>query len=262
MKSFFIFLKNQIKLSIRDMNMPIFAIIMPLVIMAVLGIIYGEKPAFDGAGYTFMEQSFGALCTISICAGGLMGLPMALADLRERKVLKRLWATPASPALLLGVELALYVFYCAASLVTLWVAAFIWKIEIRGSALVFFRKLAYHNVFDPFHRYVCRRDSKKFKASLRYCFRALFPDACFFRSYAADGGYAGIFEKNCRRVSSCARDYTYEKRVFGNGSRKYIFAHCGNDGNYDYIFRAFGALFSMGVVAAQGHKKLEKVCFK
>ncbi len=138
MKGFFIFLKNQIKLSIRDMNMPIFAIIMPLVIMAVLGIIYGEKTAFDGAGYTFMEQSFGALCAISICAGGLMGLPMALADLRERKVLKRLWVTPASPALLLGVELALYVFYCAASLVTLWVAAFIWKVKIRGSALTFF----------------------------------------------------------------------------------------------------------------------------
>lgn len=262
MKGFFIFLKNQIKLSIRDMNMPIFAIIMPLVIMAVLGIIYGEKPAFDGVGYTFMEQSFGALCAISICAGGLMGLPMALADLRERKVLKRLWVTPASPALLLGVELALYVFYCAASLVTLWVAAFIWKVKIRGSALTFFGSWLITMFSTLSIGMFVGGIAKKFKASLRYCFRALFPDACFFRSYAADGGYAGIFEKNCRRVSSCTRDYTYEKRVFGNGSRKYIFAHCGNDGSYDYIFRTFGALFSMGVVAAQGYKKLEKVCFE
>ena len=138
MKSFFTLLKNQIKLSIRDMNMLIFAVLMPLVIMVILGIIYGTKPAFDGAEYTFMEQSFGALCAISICAGGLMGLPLAVADLRERKVLKRYWATPASPALILGVELALYVFYCAVSLATLAAASLIWGIKLHGSAAAFF----------------------------------------------------------------------------------------------------------------------------
>lgn len=32
MKRFFTFLKTELKLSLRDMNMPIFAVIMPLVI--------------------------------------------------------------------------------------------------------------------------------------------------------------------------------------------------------------------------------------
>lgn len=75
MKSFRILLKNELKLNIRNMNMVIFAVIMPLIVLIILGFIYGTNPAADGAAYTFMELSFGALCCISICAGGLMGLP-------------------------------------------------------------------------------------------------------------------------------------------------------------------------------------------
>ena len=57
MKRFFTFLKTELKLSLRDMNMLIFAVIMPLVIFIILGVIYGAKPAYDGASYTFLEQS-------------------------------------------------------------------------------------------------------------------------------------------------------------------------------------------------------------
>ena len=97
MKRFFTFLKTELKLSLRDMNMPIFAIIMPLVIFIILGIIYGTKPAYDSADYTFMEQSFGAVSAVAICASGLMGLPLAVSGLRELKILKRLRVTPVSP---------------------------------------------------------------------------------------------------------------------------------------------------------------------
>ena len=61
-------------MSFRGMDMLIFAVIMPLVVLVILGLVFGQKPAFEGAPYTFLEQSFGALCTISICAGGVMGL--------------------------------------------------------------------------------------------------------------------------------------------------------------------------------------------
>ena len=119
MKRFLTLLKNEGKLSIRDMNMVIFALIMPLAVLVVLGILYGRRPAFEGAAYSFMAQSFGAVCAISICAGGLMGLPLVVSDYRERRILKRFRVTPASPALLLGVELTVYVLYCAASLLLL-----------------------------------------------------------------------------------------------------------------------------------------------
>lgn len=138
MKRFYTFLKTELKLSLRDMNMPIFAVIMPLVIFVILGVIYGESPAFEGASYTFLEQSFAATGAVSICAGGLMGLPQAVAGYRERKILKRLRVTPVSPVFLLGVELALYIVYCAVSLATLVVpAVFLWKVRLHGSILAF-----------------------------------------------------------------------------------------------------------------------------
>ena len=133
MKRFYIFLKTELKLSLRDMNMPIFAVIMPLAIFAILGVIYGAKPAYSGAGYTFLEQSFGAAGAIAIYAGGLMGLPQAVSDSRERKVLKRFRVTPVSPVFILGVELAMYVVYCIVSLATLAVAALFWKVCLHGS---------------------------------------------------------------------------------------------------------------------------------
>ena len=138
MKRFFTFLKTELKLSLRDMNMPIFAVIMPLVIFVVLGVIYGTKPACDGAGYTFLEQSFGAVGAVAICAGGLMGLPQAVSTMREYKILKRLRVTPVGPVFILGVELAMYIVYCALSLTVLAApAALFWHVRLRGSLLCF-----------------------------------------------------------------------------------------------------------------------------
>ena len=138
MKSFAALFKNELKLNIRNMNMVIFAVIMPLVVLIILGLIYGEKPATEGADYTFLEQSFGALCTISICAGGLMGLPLVVSDYRERKILKRFQVTPVSPLKLLLVELSIYVVYSIISMITLFPAAMlIWNVRIKGSLIAF-----------------------------------------------------------------------------------------------------------------------------
>lgn len=138
MKSFYTLLKNECKLSLRDMNMVIFAIAMPLVILVILGILYGSKPAAEGVDYTFLEQSFGAMCAVSMCAGGLMGLPMVVADYREKKILKRFRVTPMRPALLLAVELSMYILYCVASLLLCWAAAAIfWNVRFMGSLSAF-----------------------------------------------------------------------------------------------------------------------------
>lgn len=138
MKSFVILLKNELKLNIRNMNMVIFAIIMPLVVLAILGFVYGTKPAAEGSIYSFIEQSFGALCCISICAGGLMGLPLVISEYRERRILKRFQVTPVHPAKLLAVELTVYVIYCVISMLTLFSASILlWNLKIHGSLLLF-----------------------------------------------------------------------------------------------------------------------------
>ncbi len=137
MKRFFTFLKTELRLSVRDMNMVIFAVIMPLIVFVILGVIYGTKPAYDGADYTFLEQSFGAVAAIAICASGLMGLPLAVSGLREMKILKRLRVTPVSPVFILGIALLMYVIYCAVSLATLSVVAVLFGVKLHGSLLAF-----------------------------------------------------------------------------------------------------------------------------
>ena len=89
------------------MSEAIFAVIMPVVIFLIVGIIYGARPAYDSAGYTFLEQSFVAVSAVAICASGLMGLPQAISGLRELKILKRFRVTPVSPVAVLCVLLPL-----------------------------------------------------------------------------------------------------------------------------------------------------------
>ena len=66
-----------------------------------------------------------------------MGLPLAVSGLREMKILKRLRVTPVSPVFVLGVELSMYIVYCAVSLLTLSAAALLWGVRLRGSLLAF-----------------------------------------------------------------------------------------------------------------------------
>ena len=138
MRSFAVLLKNELKLNIRNMNMVIFAVILPLIVLVILGFLYGTRPATEGAEFTFLEQSIGALCTISICAGGLMGLPLVVSEYRERKILKRFKVTPISPVMLLIVEFLIYVIYSVISLATIIPVAMLFgKVEVHGSWLTF-----------------------------------------------------------------------------------------------------------------------------
>lgn len=117
MNKFFTMLKTELKLSFRGMDMVIFALCMPIVVAVILGVIYGNEAAASGAEYSFLEQSFGALSTIAICAGGVMGLPLLISDYRQKKILKRYKVTPTSPAFLLAVWVAIYAIYSLMSLV-------------------------------------------------------------------------------------------------------------------------------------------------
>lgn len=134
MNKFVIMLKTELKLSLRGMDMIIFALCMPVVAAVVLGIIYGNKPAFYGAEYSFLEQSFGALSTIAICAGGVMGLPLLISDYRNKKILKRYKVTPASPSFLLAVWVAIYGIYSLVSLLLVFgTVSLFWGFRFGGS---------------------------------------------------------------------------------------------------------------------------------
>jgi ABC-2 type transport system permease protein len=138
MRTFKTLLKTESKLSLRGMDMFIFAICMPVVVVAILGAVFGNKPAFDGAENTFLEQSFGAVSTIAICAGGVMGLPLVISDYRSRKILKRLKVTPTSPALILTVQVVIYALYSIVSLILVYTTgAIFFGYQLHGSWLKF-----------------------------------------------------------------------------------------------------------------------------
>ena len=138
MKTFRTMLKNELKLSQRGMDMFIFAICVPLVVLIILGVIYGNKPAYDNAEYSFLEQSFGAISTISICAGGVMGLPLVVSDYRNKKILKRFKVTPVSPAMILSVQVVIYTIYALVSLLLVYLTAkLIFGFQLSGNILHF-----------------------------------------------------------------------------------------------------------------------------
>ena len=138
MKSFITMLKTELKLSLRGMDMFIFAICMPIVVLVAIGVIYGSKPAFEGANYTFLEQSFGAITSIAICAGGVMGLPLVVSDYRIKHILKRFKVTPVNPIVILLVQVTIYALYSLVSMISLFlVAKLFFKLNIQGSILNF-----------------------------------------------------------------------------------------------------------------------------
>ncbi|MCY9513862.1 ABC transporter permease [Paenibacillus apiarius] len=128
MRAFRALLKTECKLSLRGMDMFIFAICMPVVVVIILGAVFGNKLAFNGAAYTFLEQAFGAVAAIAICAGGVMGLPLVVSDYRSRRILKRFKVTPTSPALLLAVQVVIYAIYSIASLILVYMTAAIFLV--------------------------------------------------------------------------------------------------------------------------------------
>lgn len=96
MKTFLEVVKIETKLMIRSINTIFFGIGFPAVVAIFMGILINDKTTFN--------MMFGAISTIGICATGLMGLPLAIADYRHKKVLKRYFVTPISPSLILLVQ--------------------------------------------------------------------------------------------------------------------------------------------------------------
>lgn len=138
MRAFRKMFTTELKLSIRGMDMVIFSIIMPVVVLVILGVVFKDKAASDNADYSFFEQSFGAVCAIAICAGGVMGLPLVVSDYRSKKILKRYKVTPIRPIMILSVQILIYALYAVTSLVSLLIlASLAFDYQMRGSIIVF-----------------------------------------------------------------------------------------------------------------------------
>lgn len=134
MRRFLSLLKIEGRLALRCPDSIFFGVCMPFGIMILIGIICGSKPAFEGADYTLLQSSFGALITVGICATAFMGIPLTIADYRDKKILKHFFVTPVSPSMILLVHMVINVLLSVVSALFVYIAAKVFfGYEMRGS---------------------------------------------------------------------------------------------------------------------------------
>ena len=91
------------KLALRSSDMLTFGVAMPVGVLILINMIAGSKQAGDG--FTYLDSSFASLIAVGICASAFMGIPLTIADYRDKKILKHFFTTPCSPMWILGSDM-------------------------------------------------------------------------------------------------------------------------------------------------------------
>ena len=131
MKRFLTFLKVEGKLSLRSPDGIIFGIGMPVGVLLLIAVVAGSQSA-GGADYSFLQSAFASLLTVGIWATAFMGLPLTIADYRDKKILKHFFATPIRPFMILSVQVVIGMltsFFSAALVTVLAVFGFGYRME-------------------------------------------------------------------------------------------------------------------------------------
>ncbi len=103
MKRFFTLYKIEQKLFFRSPDVFVFNLCMPVVVLLLIGFIAGDKSA-GGQNITYLQSAFASLTAVGICCSAFMSIPIVMVDYRDKKILKRLYCSPASPAGLLAAD--------------------------------------------------------------------------------------------------------------------------------------------------------------
>mgnify|MGYP001780563271 FL=1 len=137
MKRFLTFLKVEGKLSLRCPDGIIFGIGMPVGVLLMIAVVAGSQSA-GGADYSFLQSAFASLLTVGICATAFMGLPLTIADYRDKKILKHFFATPIRPFMILSVQVVIGMLtsFFSAALVSL-LAIFGFGYRMEGNPILF-----------------------------------------------------------------------------------------------------------------------------
>lgn len=137
MKRFLTFLKVEGKLSLRCPDGIIFGIGMPVGVLLLIAVVAGSQSA-GGADYSFLQSAFASLLTVGICATAFMGLPLTIADYRDKKILKHFFATPIRPLMILSVQVVIGMLtaFFSAALVSL-LAVFGFGYRMEGNPFLF-----------------------------------------------------------------------------------------------------------------------------
>jgi len=98
----------QMKLYLREPMASFFTLIYPTMLLLILGFIWGNEPNPGFGGLGFVDSMLPAYLGLVLVTVGLMGLPIATAEDREKGVLRRFHSTPLSPAVYLFSNVFVY----------------------------------------------------------------------------------------------------------------------------------------------------------
>lgn len=125
------------KLGFRCCDGLIFGVIMPVGVLVLIAMIAGGKVA-GNAGYTYLDSAFASLIAVGICACAFMGLPLTIADYRDKKILKHFFVTPCSPKWILGADmLCNAVTAVVSALAVTLVSVIAFQYRMKGNAIFF-----------------------------------------------------------------------------------------------------------------------------
>lgn len=136
MSNFIKITKIEFKLYFREFMNVFFAIVFPIMMLLIFGSIYGNDPStfFDGHGAVdVLVPSY--ICMI-IAVNGLMSLPLAIADYRNKKILKRFKATPLNPRdILLSQYVVMFVMTIIGTIFMILFGKIVFNLHFLGSLL-------------------------------------------------------------------------------------------------------------------------------
>ena len=98
----------EFKLFLRNFYSVFFAFAFPVGMLLLYGSMYGNTPSEYMNGYGTVDYSMPAYCCMVIAVTGLMSLPLTIASYRERKILKRMMASPVQPSQLLAAQVIIH----------------------------------------------------------------------------------------------------------------------------------------------------------
>jgi ABC-2 type transport system permease protein len=113
----------EVKLFAREPIAAVFVFAFPLVVLLVLAGVFGSEPNPDFGGVAGIDYYVPGYLAVVIASIGLIGLPVHLASLRERGVLRRLRASSVSMTSVFAAQTAVHVAMAALGGAVLLVAA-------------------------------------------------------------------------------------------------------------------------------------------
>lgn len=110
---------TEMKLAFRNFIYIFFAFVFPPMMLLLFGGIYGNEPSEYYGGYGAVDMLTPAYMGMILAVSGIMGLPMQLAEYRQRKVLKRFKATPIGTGTIMAPHLLVNAVLCIAGIIVL-----------------------------------------------------------------------------------------------------------------------------------------------